>query len=968
MMFTRRNRAIIVFLIAFLMIFSSLFSLSACAQDSAAIDLVIVLDNSASMKDRNPESDPKGYRYYAAATMLNMCESEKSRAAIIYFSLNTEVQTLANNKTVAMPVSIALRNADGSPNYIGEDNRNYYTDVLVERASGKAKGGTYLGTAVLKAVELLDTGAATRGDNQPIILVLADGQNEDADAANLEEAVRQAESKGYRIYPVLLKNSKNTDIDENANILYNQMATRTGGKALDPLENPSDLPRIFSEIFATQIGSSLATEQNNTTRVGEGKYKMEINIPNHSVLEANILMSLDGVENVRLTDPSGNSASPNVLRTPIGKDKYLLYKVLNPDVIGNWTLSFEAEPSALDGVKVNVLFSYNIDLRGDIQCVGSQTVYKNSQFILSAQFYDKNAPSTDTDLYTHGITATAYLLKQGEEITESTPSIELEPYGNRFEKTVTLEDFGLDTSGNYEVLYHAEGDGLIKDSPRVSLPIVNRSPVKISEVIPKVIPLSIENPNQQNINQPDTYALSVSDFVTDEDGDPLTMHLTCNDTTLITFKNVDNRAMTATLETAGLSGTTQVRISVQDPEGASLDSDIIIPITVTSIVNELRNAYSPKITMTTEPTQADTYEVNSQVDFTVVIYETQSPPAYDIDDYQAVVGAVLVKGNTATGQDVVIPLEQTDARSWRGSLTLDTRDEYPIQATIYAGANQTALTSTSFDIKALNYPPEPVQTFVEQTVYIEPIPLPLLRMEATQPYDIDLDTLFTDQNLYDTLTYSVTSDGQEVCQASLSGDGTKLSLQQFLQKGSQRFTLTALDTSDATAEMVLSVAVISYQQQALDSIDQYGPIVLAVILLIILLRWLVKPSFKQMTLAVFRDKNPYLAAIRLKKTKRNISLGIYADNVIIKDLKLSKPQLKSIQLKAGKNFIYVYRNKKSLDGAIVTVESVVFNKKQKKYILRNGGEICISNNNHTVRWQLGINRGNVPPRRKRRHP
>ena len=966
-MMTLRNQNVkLVTVLVCLFLLTGLFLVHADAQNSAAVDLVIVLDNSSSMYDERPYSDQKGYRFYAAAAMLNMCESESSRAAIILFNWEATVQKSNGNNTVTMPVSIALLNADGSTNYLGRGNRKFFTDELIARNPKETQGLTYLGTAMQKAVQLLDAGKDTRGDNQPIILVLADGENDSHDAANLDDAIDRAKASGYKVYPVLLKNANNTDIDDSSNTNYTQMAEKTGGISLT-LQNPLDLPRIFSEIFATQIGSTLVSVDYKENEDQNGYY-MEINIPNLSVLEVNILMSLNGVSNVSLANPNGKTGTLDVQTTDIGS-RYKLYKIVKPETTGKWKLSFNADSSALNGIQVTVLYSYNIELQGSVVSDNSPKAYKNSQYQLSARFFDGAAPSTDKNLYTEGIKAKAYLVKQGEKITEDTKSIPLEAntYKTGFEKKVTLEDFGIDGSGDYEIVFHAEGDGLLKDSPRYPLHVENRNPVTITTgAIPKSITLNIDNPNSATIDEPDTVSLAVSTYVRDEDGDPLTMRITSDDQTIVTVKDIDSGAMTATLETTGTSGSTSIRISAEDPEGGTLDSEIVIPVTVQSILNTLQKSYAPKITIITEPIETsssgDLYDIIGAVEFEITIDEVLPPVQYDIDDYQAIVKAVFVKGDIKTGKDVEIPLTKIGLRKWTGSLPLlDNRGEYPIQASLYVGAGQLLVGSDLFDVITINYPPAAVNPYVAQTVYIEP--LKIFKQEATKVAPIPLISLFTDRNKYDSLTFSMVSDGSDFCKASLSDDNATFNLDQFLREGEQQFTITATDTCGAQASMNYKTIIISYRQQALRLVLHYGLIAAIILFALLLLYWWQRPSFKRMSLSSFRNGNNHMAAIRMKNTKKKLPLSTYADDEMLKLVNLSKAQLMSIQLKARRNSICVFRNKKPLGGATVSVDGKMFKKTQKKYTLRDKGEILIANNNQTISWRLTVDHAN-PPRRR----
>ena len=971
-MFTCNRKAKAGAILACLLVLLSVLCVSASAANSAAVDLVIVLDNSNSMNNEEPHSDPKGYRYHAAAAMLNLCETESSRAAIIYFAGFSEVQAIGRN-AVEMPVPIGLRNADGSDNVTGQYNRAYYTTQLAERNPAETSGNTYLGKALLKAVQLLDEGAATRGDNQPVILVLADGENHPDDKANLEAAVRDAAAKGYKIYPVLLKNKENTEIDETAIATFTWMAQQTGTQPLGTLDNPSDLPEIFSQIFAAQIGSTLVNAE--PVLQSDGSYLMDINIPNLSVLEVNILMSLEGVSNVRLLNPD-NSLQHGVTPIEIGKNKqgealFKMYKIVHPDDVGVWKLAFNAEPSALSAIKINVLYSYNLDLQGGVQVVGGGANYKNSQYTVSAQFEEDQTPSTDINLYTKGIKATVYLVKAGEKVTETTPFVVLGSGKNRFEKTVTLQDFGVNESGEYELVFHAEGDGLYKDAPRVPLTVQNRAPVVIAAAVPAAIPLEIDDPSRQSLAQPGTYALDLKRFITDPDGDPLEMEISLDDPGLIALKDVDDKKHTAALETTGNAGTTQLQITAVDSEGAQLAAPVVIPISVVSILDAIKADYALELAMVEDPVEGDCYEINDTVAFYASIIDNAASGAADgIDAYQPTVEAVLVKGDSKTEDDVVLPLfpAKTDARKWNGELALTGNlGDYPIRATLYVGANRYPVAIAELGVKTINYPPVAVQPLVENTVYIEPVQLLqwLYQQPVSEPYTVALDVLFTDQNRFDSHTYSVEPDGQDVCLAEHTADASELSLTQFLKHGAQNFLVTVTDSGGLTAAMTYKLTVISYQQQAWDTFRKYGPIVAAILLALAILRWLWLPSFRNMEISGFRDGKNYLAAISLKPTKRKIRLGLYADPTMLKDVGLGKEQIMSIRLKPRRHSLYVLRNQKPLNNAIVSVEdrgkTVNFRKSKKKYNLRDGGEIKIVNNGHTISWRLSIRRAAVRP-------
>lgn len=943
------RKSIALIAAALLIVLSGALWSSASANNEAAVDLVIVLDQSGSMKSARPYSDPDGYRYDAAAVMLNMCEVENSRAAVITFSSKTTVLSLKNAKPVTMPQPIALLDANGAINSLGNDNRQDYTKQLTDLAkSNPSQGSTYLGTAMQQAVQLLNNGKATRQGNQPIILVLADGNNEDADSEKMDQAVRDCRDNGYKVYTVMLMNTQNTDVqlNDSAYNKFKEMATTTGGQHFE-LQDPTQMPTIFSTIFADQIGSNLTLIEKKAVRNSDGTYSIEVAIPNRSVVEANVLIQLKGLSNIRLQTQDGKEAPVN------NKDlfrfetaKFLQYKIVKPQNPGVWKLTFNKDDDVNDNISVNVLFNYGVDLQGRVDSAG--TVYKSTQVKLKAEFTESGSPSTDDLLYSSpNMSAKVYLIKKGGQVASDSPSLALDPAGLRFEKTVTLKDFGVTLSGEYELVFTAEGDGLVRSSAPVAFTVMNQAPEAQAYNVPASIALIIEDPNAADFNADDTYTLNASAFVSDADNDALTGRITCDDPGLIDLQSTDEKGMTAQLTTRARTGAATVTVKAEDTEAASLASPVKIPVTVTSVTEELRKAYKPVITVVTSVNDYGYYDMEDTISFHVNI-ESAGASAFDIADYTPGMRAVYVKGDLMTGQDIEVPLQQAGAGAWTGEFQITGNlSQYVIRAELTVGSGIT-VNSDEVTLQTKNFPPVPVSNSVQRDADIEAVDFLLIKQTNTSPWDEDLKALFTDENPNDVLTFAVTDDLSGLVAYALQEDGSTLRVTP-LSSGIAKLTVTATDTSGETASLTYEVHIVSLSEIVKNEAIKYGLIALAALILFLIVKRILKPSFRGMHLIRLKDELLYMDTT-LPSVKRKLPLGQYADQVMLDTVGLGKQQLMAVKLKAGRRCIWVLRGKAPLSNAVITVGGQPVTKKKAKLVPTR--ELRIENNKRSIGWKL----------------
>ena len=1000
----------------------------------SGVDLVILLDNSNSMSTMRPHSDPAGYRFDAAAIMLNMVSLYSSRAAVVPFH-RTNQNINVNQQGTQRMVNIAMLTDAGTTDYQGAQNRSAFTADMLRRNRDNNKGesgGTHIGSAMEEAVRLLDSGREERqiNGNKPMILLLADGRisvpgelqpanSDQKEKDRLNKALQECDLKDYTVYTVMLVNPESKDLNKNDVDEMMRWAITTGGTGFE-LSDPTQLPRVFSQMFGHQIGSSMMSVQ-PTAQWDEVQkhFYIEINIPNQSVEEANILLQTEGLRDVELRKPDGQRA--NVDNQKVFKPdlfRFVQFKIYRPqEESGKWRLVFNKDANAPDHVAVNVLYNYTETLHVDIDPANGP-YHKGDRIHLSAQLFKDGIPSQDRLLYkqvrqgdgqVEGIQAYAYLmpptyaeakLEQGAAIAK----LELLPSNNqdRFEKTFSLRDFvkdgeAVDKAGAFKLFVRLEGSGLVRELGPVPYEVQNQAPMAIQKEV-QVGPIEINDPNDRDYGAAQQLLLELAKYVIERDKDPLTATLASGDPGIIQVTPPDSQ-LNSTLTTQGKAGNVRLEFKVQDNERANLvDSQnqplpngIAIDVEVVSVWDELKKAFAPAISLISEKNENGYFEKNSEVDFEVSISGPDSPQ-FDIFSYQPVLRVFHVKGHGMTGEDLPVRLTKTSANSWKGRLQLDDRAQYTLRCELWVGhgaeeneGGRKLNETTNTEITTGNEAPAVVQDRVNALVQKADVePFTLLGQKGTEPWQVLLNDLFEDQNIpYDRLAITIQG-GQDVVSFELSEEARDEDLGPRtyytavftpVSPGEASFKITATDQSGATADAFYKIQVESLTETVKKKAMEYGAIALAVLILLLIIRQILKPSFKGMKLMRKRDGNAH-SETALPAVKKILRLSQYADQTMLADVQLSKAHLQHIRLKAARNGIWVMLGKGDLRGAIIKVGNETLSKKKKKAKLLVGREVKIENGGSNISWLLEMSqksaarkgRGATRPASNRRGP
>ncbi|WP_342410441.1 vWA domain-containing protein [Paenibacillus sp. FSL R10-2778] len=393
------------------------------------IDAVLLIDVSNSMKT----SDKNKIANEAMKMFIDMLSTQGDKVGIVAYT--DKVQ----REKALLQISSESDKQD-LKDFIDGLDRGAYTDIAI---------------GVEEAVKVLQNGSDP--SHEPIIVMLADGNNDFNKATGrtqsesdkeLTAAVEVAKKNGYPIYTIGL----NADGKLNKQSLAN-LSSETGGKAFST-DSADDLPQILSEIFASHLKLKVVPVQSITAN---GDYQdVTVNVPNGSVLEANISIMSSQPVTAKLTDPSGKEVtipSNNVLLSK--SSTYSLIKLLSPQE-GDWKLQVKGVPK--DKIDINLVFNYDLELK--IDALPSATYKKGDEIDITSHLFSNGTQVTLSNLYQD---MKAVLLATDID-TGDVQEIELDNSGAVFKGTFEVKE-----SHNYELKVRAEESSFYRESAPIQI-------------------------------------------------------------------------------------------------------------------------------------------------------------------------------------------------------------------------------------------------------------------------------------------------------------------------------------------------------------------------------------------------------------------------------------------------------------------------------------------------------------------
>ncbi|WP_232381021.1 vWA domain-containing protein [Paenibacillus tianjinensis] len=397
---------------------------SAAPAGPSRIDAVLLIDVSNSMN----KSDKNNIAGEAMKMFIDMLSAQGDKVGIVAYT--DKVQ----REKALLQIGSAGDKQD-LKDFIDGLDRGPYTDIAV---------------GVEEAVKVLENGSDP--GHEPMIVMLADGNNDLNESGSrtqsqsdqeLSAAVEAAKQKGYPIYTIGL----NADGKLNKSILSG-LSDETGGKAFTT-DSADDLPQILSEIFASHLKLKVVPVQSITAN---GSYQdVTVNVPNSSVLEANISIMSSQPVTAKLTDPSGKEVaipSDDVLLSK--SSSYSLIKLLSPEQ-GDWKLQVKGVPK--DKIDINLVFNYDLELK--IDALPSAKYQKGDTIEIVSHLFSNGTQVTLSNLYQD---MKAVLLATDTD-TGAVQEIPLDNSGAEFKGSFEIKD-----SHSYELKVRAEESSFYRES------------------------------------------------------------------------------------------------------------------------------------------------------------------------------------------------------------------------------------------------------------------------------------------------------------------------------------------------------------------------------------------------------------------------------------------------------------------------------------------------------------------------
>lgn len=861
-----------------------------------SVDLVIIIDQSNSMEKldlNSPPSDPKRYRLDAATILINMLEMGSSRVAIVPF----------NDGVVEGPYWNTLFS-------VGREGHTDYRRSLSDAVGGlkTLAGSTDLGTALMQAVAILDAAPSTEAtaSNGKMIVVLTDGDiyiyNEtesrqkeltEISRQKAQQAIADCVARGYKLYPLALASDKK-QLSPRTLALLGSMAADTGGKYMEVFGTPEDLPRMFGEMFGEQIGSTMLHIVPAAVPEVAGRYVLAVDIPNRSVIEANIMIPSAGIVQGSVKVYPPGQLSPIAFTA---QDRHIHYKSANFEQIklvdpvqaagqtGRWRIEYDttgrgdvAQPT------VNLLFNYNVQLRAQLE---RSTVYKNESVAVIAQFYEGFAPSTDPYLYTGNIKAELTLRAAGGETPIGNDVMAGEE--NRFYWMATLDGLGISRSGVYTLDVRARGDGLDREAAPVTLTVENRAPRLRAPLQPVV--LETQNPADARWYEPATYTLHLDTVFEDADGDMLTYAMEAVDNDAVSIALSEG---VITVTAYGPSWNGEVLITATDyPEGAQAQATL--QVRIKSLLAALDGAVYPQIMINgqaaNEAVQAEKGEevaVSIRLMDSVTGRPVADTQAYTADDLMQnlALEAVLTRASAPDDYEA-LPLRYDATEGvYTGVFSTDHReDAYAV--TVTCGLHSLALPAQQALVNVGNLPPVAVADALAglPALYsIEPL-IPGLELEPwhalTQPVTLDLAAMFEDPNgevlsypppAFEAQPQDITP---QVAAAQVTVEDGHLWRIEPTAAGEWTLRLSAVDNDGALATLLYTYEVRSIRATLIRMIIIAVAAIVALVLLIVIIRQAIKPRFGLDVVDLYRDNYLTQRGMQMPRGKGKHTWGRY---------------------------------------------------------------------------------------------
>ena len=432
-------RKVQAFLIALFMVLVCWFPYPAvyAAGESTGMDVVLVLDLSGSMKT----TDAGRVSLEGAKLFIDMMESADSRAGFVAF-----------DSKVTEQYNLSTMNSSDDKNNIKNaiDGLQY------------SSGDTNIGDAVEKAVGMLEVSQDI--GNKRMVLFFTDGNidldskpevESDSEKISLQQtldASARAASEDITIYTIGLNAGQSEKFRMDPTLITEMADTANG--ICRVVTSASELPSAFNDIFAKIVDSEIDDLGSITISDPNSFEEKQFEIPNESVLEANIVMITGGTGNlseIELIDPNGNTLSPDGKKLLFSKsNNYNMLKMIAPQV-GDWLLRIRGDQGC--EIHLNLIFNYDVTIEAT-----AEEDRSGENALVFARLMKRGTPVADQVLYSQMNTVANVTREDGSMNVYPMPLDD----DNEFVCSVPIEE-----GETIRIVVHTEGANMYRDSQEV---------------------------------------------------------------------------------------------------------------------------------------------------------------------------------------------------------------------------------------------------------------------------------------------------------------------------------------------------------------------------------------------------------------------------------------------------------------------------------------------------------------------
>lgn len=886
------KRMVLCFLTLMLLL-SSWNAFAVADSGKQAMDLVIIIDQSNSMKMKDDAgrwkgNDQLGYRMDAAAIMLSMCDMEDSRAALVLFNRNNTYFSREDGGD-------DLQFVDISQKELG--NRLKMIEWLNGQRDHTAPG-TDIGQAMSAAVNLFKK---DESDREKVILLLTDGGHDlvktkgsharttEDSKRDYENAVQWAADNGVRVYTIGLKASSGKSYD-----LYElqQTAVRTDGYFLQA-EKAENLPEFFNQFYATEIQSAVISRKGELNPdLGENWYTVKIPIPNASVSEANIMVAHDkskgNGKTVVLYQPSENGKSAKEMIPDRKKsicfdtDYFSVYKILSP-AVGEWTLNYKSTDHA--DVDINIIFNYNVE-----PCISldeGNIIGKTGAVASKVVFYTKDGKASgDKHLYAPassynlgGIEGQLTVTNEDNQVIATVP-MEKSETDMQFSALLDFAEKKLE-SGVYTVEATMVGAGMNIHSAPATFTVENGAPQETEalwDLRASLTKVEIHDPRKDDYSLEYETTIDLTQYIDDPDADKLKYELVGEPQNVEASVN----GSSLKLRTMNLPVDEVLTIKATDSDrNLPLSINVNVPIKVRNIRSEAMDSFYVKI----DPINAGVNK-NETVVLTAKLYNGDVP----VKDTEWL---NLTEVNLLCDDETVIPMTCENG-IFKGTFTVsDVEHSYVFTAK--ATMSDFALRAEgSMSLTVGNVAPKlnkDAAALLPQIMYIDPF---LWGQKDEPQTSVVLSDLLTDtsddtlefeayvvpnevMNTADETTDLLTAYADQLESLKLSeADGVVTLILLNETAGNRTVLLSAQDRDGVTVQYIYATTIISQKSEIIRLIMMALAALVAFVLLCIIFYWSIirkRWSYKYGTINRYIGGALHQSVVMPKRGKQDRTLG-----------------------------------------------------------------------------------------------